>query len=236
MTYYAVRIITISVWEWALMSEIMTSRFFTRDDPQLNKPLLKLPEIWWSRPYEYAWASSFISRDHVVLDAGCGICHPFKYYLCTLCENVYACDKDERLLSKVHILREMISVFGEQALDLPLLYLSLPYVSRQDISATTYDAAMFDHVICISVLEHLVAGEILKTLVEFRRIIKPDGLILITIDYPYLSLDLFDQMVKESGLSYAGPVSFALPVDALTTALFPEFPEGIFSFRAILKK
>ena len=62
------------------MSELI-SRFFTFDDPKLNKVILKLPESWWSRPYEYAWAKSFVEQDHVVLDAACGVCHPFKFYL-----------------------------------------------------------------------------------------------------------------------------------------------------------
>lgn len=66
------------------MNEIKTSRFITFDDPQLKKVILELPEIWWSRMYEYAWASSFVNDDHVVLDAACGICHPFKFHLCNI--------------------------------------------------------------------------------------------------------------------------------------------------------
>ncbi len=104
------------------MSELI-SRFFTFDDPKLNKVILKLPESWWSRPYEYAWAKSFVEQDHVVLDAACGVCHPFKFYLCNLCNNVYACDLDQRLLSPKEILTDMFNVFGLQALEFPSLRL-----------------------------------------------------------------------------------------------------------------
>lgn len=218
------------------MTEIWTSRFITSDDPQMNKVILKLPKIWWSRPYEYAWACSFVSKNDVVLDAACGICHPFKFYLCNLCQNVYACDLDERLLSPKEILKDMIYVFGQEALTFPLDYLDKPHLSRQDISNTTYAEAMFDKVICISVLEHLSQEELLKTLLEFKRLLKKDGLIVITLDYPYLDIKTFNLMLREAGLSYADKVDFELPGNALTTHLFPEFPSGLFSFRALLKK
>lgn len=217
------------------MSEIWTSRFITVDDPQLNRIILELPENWWSRPYEYAWAGSFISSYHFVLDAACGICHPFKFYLCNLCKNVYACDLDERLLSKKEIVIDMFNVFGLKTLEFPLEYLDKPILSRQDISNTSYNVAMFDRIICISVLEHLVKEELLKTLLEFKRILKKDGLIVITIDYPYLDVETFNLMLQQAGLSYADQVNFEIPGNALTTRLFPEHPGGLYSFRALLK-
>lgn len=217
------------------MSEILTSRFITFDDPQLNTVILELPKIWWSRPYEYAWAGSLVSKDHVVLDAACGICHPFKFYLCDLCKIVYACDLDERLLSKKEILIDMFNVFGLNAFKFPLEYLDRPIFSRQDISSTSYKGAMFDRIICISVLEHLAEEELLKTLLEFKRILKKEGLIVITFDYPYLDLEKFNLMLKEAGLAYANKVDFKLPENALSTHLFPEHSGGLYSFRALIK-
>lgn len=217
------------------MNEIETSRFIKFDDPQLKKVILELPQLWWSRPYEYAWASSFIKEDHVVLDAACGICHPFKFYLSNLCKEVHACDLDKRLLSKSEILTDIFNVFDREGINFPLEYLDRPLRSWQDISHTSFSSFMFDRIVCISVLEHLKKEQLLKTLLEFKRILKKDGLIVLTVDYPYLDLKLFNRMLKKSGLLYAGRVNFVLPEDALTTDLFPEFPGGLFSFRALLK-
>ncbi|MEN6350454.1 MAG: methyltransferase domain-containing protein [Syntrophomonas sp.] len=217
------------------MSETRTSRFFTFDDPQLKTAILELPAIWWSRPYEYAWACSFAKNNHTVLDAGCGLCHPFKYYLCNLCSKVYACDLDERLLSKSEVLMDMLDVFGNDTLDFPVSYLEQPILSIQDISKTSYGSAMFDRIFCISVLEHLPQEVLFKTLLEFKRILKKKGLMVITIDYPYLNLDTFNHMLKKAGLLYADQVDFQLPDNALTTDLFPEHPGGLYSFRALIK-
>ena len=218
------------------MSEIGTSRFITFDDPQLKKVILDLPQLWWSRPYEYAWASSFVSEDHVVLDAACGVCHPFKFCLCNLCKKVYACDLDERLLSKKEIVMDIINVFGQEGLNFPLEYLDKPIMSRQDISNTSYTDAMFDRIICISVLEHLQKEDLFKTLLEFKRLLKKEGMLVVTVDYPYIDMEIFNRMLEKSGLSYTGKVNFELPGNALTTDLFPEFPGGLYSFRALLKK
>lgn len=218
------------------MSEKQTSRFFRCNDPRLNRIFLNLPENWWSRPYEYAWASSLVSSNDVVLDAACGISHPFKYYLCDLCRQVYACDLDDRILSNESILADMANVFGPQALDFPQLYLEKPLLSRQDITSTSFADEMFDRIVCISVLEHLTENELRKALSEFKRILKDDGLMIITLDYPYLSLDIFNRALEESGLAYADIVNFEMTGDVLRTALFPEFPEGLYSFRALLRK
>lgn len=217
------------------MNKIRTSRFITFNDPQLKKVILDLPQIWWSRPYEYAWASSFVNEDHVVLDAACGICHPFKFYLCNLCKKVYACDLDERLLSKNEIAADICKAFGQEGMNLLLEYLDKPLLSRQDITNTSYTEAMFDRIICISVLEHLQEEELLKTLLEFKRLLKKEGLVVVTFDYPYLDIEMFNRMLEKSGLFYAGKVNFELSGNVLTTDIFPEFPGGLYSFRALLK-
>jgi ubiquinone/menaquinone biosynthesis C-methylase UbiE len=139
-------------------------------------------------------------------------------------------------VSKKEIVKEMLNVFGQEMLNFPLDYLDKPLLSRQDISNTSYPDAMFDRIVCISVLEHLGEEELLKTLLEFKRILKKEGLIVATVDYPYLDLQTFNLMLEESGLSYANQVTFELPGNALTTNLFPEFPGGLYSFRALIRR
>lgn len=212
-----------------------TSRFITSDDPRINKVMLELPKYWWSRPYEYAWAGSFAGNEHVVLDAACGLCHPFKFHLCNLCKSVYACDINEHILCARNILLDMFRYFGVDAFDFPIEYLGKPILSRQDISDTSYNDAMFDLILCISVLEHLSEEKVLKTLVEFKRILNKDGLIVITFEYPLMDLKTFNTLLEQTGLTYAGTALFDLPETALTTDLFHEYADGPYCFRALLK-
>lgn len=218
------------------LNDQIVSRIFTVDDPQLNNVILEIPQIWWSRPYEYAWAASFVEGSHIVLDAACGLCHPFKFFLCNICRNVHACDYDERILSPTEIMNDMVRCFGLKALNFPLDYLFLPHLSRQDIIRTNYSDSMFDRIFCLSVLEHLDSESILEVLQEFKRILKDDGLVAVTIDVPYLELENFNQIVKKSGLTYFGETILEIPENVLKTDLFPEFLGGLYSFRALLKK
>ena len=94
---------------------LFTSRFVTRGDQRLDHLILPLHKTWWSRPYEYAWASRFADGADTVLDAACGVEHPFKFFLLDRCREVHACDIDERILSRERTLRELRSVFGNDA-------------------------------------------------------------------------------------------------------------------------
>lgn len=44
----------------------LISRFFKINDEIMKEVIVPLPGTWWSRPYEYCWASKFPGR--VVLD------------------------------------------------------------------------------------------------------------------------------------------------------------------------
>jgi len=59
-----------------------TSRFILADDPHCDTIAgIPIPQNWWSRHQEYKWAAQFAGPEYVVLDAACGISHPFKWYL-----------------------------------------------------------------------------------------------------------------------------------------------------------
>lgn len=60
--------------------------FFTTGDCHTKKFVFDLPEAWWSRHYEYEWAKQFCAGEDIALDAACGICHPFKFYLADNCK------------------------------------------------------------------------------------------------------------------------------------------------------
>lgn len=95
--------------------EFMESRYIRQSDPKTDTLVFPLHPAWWSRPYEYEWARRFARPDDVVLDAACGISHPFKFWLAEHCREVHACDWDERILSEEAIRLDIVSDFGEQA-------------------------------------------------------------------------------------------------------------------------
>jgi SAM-dependent methyltransferase len=143
------------------------SRFFKQDDPSVKKvDDFILPIPWWSRPFEYAWATSFVKPDETVLDAGCGVEHPFKWYLGRRAK-AYACDTNPMVR-----------------------YIAIPddveflNIAVDSIASLYYQDEFFDTVFCLSVLEHLPKAEIKKAISEFKRVLKPGGKLVLTIDVP----------------------------------------------------
>jgi hypothetical protein len=51
----------------------LRSRFVTTGDPKITRLIYDLPETWWSRFYEYAWAAEFVRETDIVLDVACGM-------------------------------------------------------------------------------------------------------------------------------------------------------------------
>ena len=227
------------------------SRFFTEADFNKDTIVFKLLPSWWSRPYEYAWAGNFAERDDVVLDAACGIEHPFKFYLLDHCRKVYACDYDDSILSSKDILNAVKNTFGEEASrELPSKYLNNIHYSRAYLMSLPYKDKMFDKIYCISVLEHLkdyfnkypllthmgfmkifLKNDIYATLKEFERILKDDGLIIMTFDYPDINLSYLKKAIAELGLSFAGNISLDIPDNALHSKEL-----NLNCFRAVIKK
>ena len=175
--------------------------FFKQSDPHIEELAgYQLPSDWWSRPWEYAWAIEYAQAGLVVADMGCGWHYrPFKDALADVCHFVYAVDANERLHEQKRA-DNMAFVIAD---------ITKPIFGIQD--------EQLDRVFCISVLEDLgdMAAPALK---EFRRCIKDDGQIVLTFDMPYLdaptpvypglSLDKFEQAMKEAGLQYAGEVDY----------------------------
>lgn len=233
------------------MEDRMTSRFFTTVDARAERLVLPLPPVWWSRPYEYAWAATFAEDAATVLDAACGVEHPFKFYLLDHCREVHACDLDERILSPRETILGLARTYGNAAVEaLPGRYLEGIRFERASVTHLPYPDGMFDRVFCISVLEHLddffnrhsgwfVPGpfrsvfrrDIERALREFCRVLKDDGLAVLTFDHPDINLDYLFRISGEAGLQPAGPVRRIIPPDAI----FFE-PLGLRCFRLALRK
>ena len=154
-----------------------------------------IPYGWWSRRYEYAWAAQWAGFGETVVDMGYGATHrPFKNFLCDHAEVVYGIDARP----------------SEEA-QLPPNFVPLV----EDFTATTSlpDNSM-DQVYCLSVLED--TDHIDRALVEFKRVLTPGGLIVLTFDIPYndtkpehdlykgVNLDEFTGFVENAGLQSKG--------------------------------
>lgn len=211
------------------------SRFFVHSDEQTDTVVLKLPHDWWSRFYEYEWASKFADKNDVVLDAACGVSHPFKFYLTEKCQAVYACDLDPRILNYDAIIEETKIIFGENAaLQLTeSTYIDDVHFSLANLTTLPYEDKQFDKVFCISVLEHMDQSSMYQAFHEFYRVLKDDGLLILTFDFPDIQLDVLEKIIDQSNLAFYGAVSYELPQDALYSRFHPP---TLYCFRAVLKK
>jgi ubiquinone/menaquinone biosynthesis C-methylase UbiE len=90
---------------------------------------------------------------------------------------------------------------------------------------------MFDRVFCISVLEHMPPADRAAALREFARIVRPDGLVVLTMDHPLVDLGEFVRLVAAAGLRFVGDVRLHVPPDALAS---PD--RRLRCFRALLQR
>lgn len=173
--------------------------FFKRDDVRSEVVAgLKLPEQWWSRPYEYAWALQFARPADIVADMGTGwMYRPFKDALADICGFVYAIDADERLLSQT-VKENMCFLIANMTERVPL------------------DDNSLDKIFCISVLEDLDAM-VNGALREFARLLRPKGSIVTTFDvqydmskplgrYPGVNFEKLLGAMDDNGLMFDGDV------------------------------
>jgi SAM-dependent methyltransferase len=231
------------------MDDLLTSRFFRRDDLADRQFVFTMPQQWWSRKYEYHWAGQFADPAATVLDAACGIEHPLKFFLLDHCRACYACDLDQRLLDRDALRQSVVEGFHvEPAEAFPDRYLDEVDYRIASLLDLPYDDAQFDRIFCVSVLEHLrdrcnrypwlsyipplaalLRRDIRDALAEFKRSLKPAGLIVLTFDYPRINLRYLRRVVEELDLQFAGPCDFTLPTDAIFQ---PE--KKLHCFRAVL--
>lgn len=213
---------------------IYDSRFFVEPDERAETIFFKLPFDWWSRFYEYHWASQFIHKDDVVLDAACGVCHPFKFYLADRCREVHACDVDARILNHEAILQDISAFFSpETAANMDLSYFAKVHLIQADLTKLPYENRKFDKVFCISVLEHMDEESMFKAFTEFTRVLKNDGLLILTFDFPDIQFPILKNAISQAGMDFYGNVSFERPPDALYSRFHPP---TLYCFRVVLKK
>lgn len=141
---------------------------FTTSDPiMLEVGGEPIPDAWWSRRYEYAWATQQIRDARVVADMGAGwMGRPFTKQLASVCDKVYAVDIDPRLKELPDIDR-VTKIIGD-------------FSRMLDIPAHSLDA-----VFCISVLEDLTPEAQENAWFEWRRLLRKGGRVVFTCDVQY---------------------------------------------------
>lgn len=103
-----------------------------------------------------------ISRDHRVLEVGCGVARIGRE-LAPTCGEWYGVDISETILARAR----------QRTAHLPNVHLQvLPTVTLQ-----AFADDFFDRVYCHAVLVHLDKEDLFKYLVEMRRVLKPRGLL-----------------------------------------------------------
>lgn len=153
------------------------NKFFTIDDKKIDKlGEYNIPREWWSRGYEYSFASKYLKEGEIILDAGCGIEHPFKWFAATKVKKVIAIDIDERLKTLQH--------------QPNIKYLCI------DFSNISNEVEKVDVIFCISVLEHLTPEQQKETIKQFSKVLKEKGKLILTVDFPILKPEILKELVK----------------------------------------
>lgn len=160
----------------------------------------EVPEGWWSRAFEYDFAMQYAHAGQVVADMGMGWHYrPLHDALSIVCDFVYGVDSHKGIL------------------DLPPMAHGTYIVADFSQPIEGIPPASLDRIFCISVLEELINYQ--DALSEFKRLLKPDGLCIITCDVPYkddkpahekykgVKLDEFEDAIKAAGLAYDGMVN-----------------------------
>lgn len=143
---------------------------------------------WPFRRLEYSFVLDILlaslKRGDKYLDAGCGVT-PLAHILAGKGICAHACDANRRLIDALLALRTE-TVYGT----------SVTY-STEDLTALSYPDGTFDAISCVSVLEHIAAPPDQMAVRELLRILKPDGVLVLTVDFAPSSSALLD-----SGLAY----------------------------------
>lgn len=139
--------------EQAYSRDLLANRFILeKDEAVFQLAGISLRSTWWSRPYEYAWASHFVGADYVVLDAASGISHPFKWHLGQTCKETWALDIDPRIANINAIFQETKADLGLQALETlqksPKLHRNVNRICGS-ICCLPDTLPQFDHASCV---------------------------------------------------------------------------------------
>lgn len=146
---------------------------------------------------------------------------------------VYACDLDPRILDSQAIIQEVTAFNREAGTQLDQDYFDKLNLTQANLTHLPYESNIFDKVFCISILEHMDEESMVKTFEEFSRILKDEGLLILTFDYPDIQFSILTKAMQKTGLDFYGDVSFDLPSNAVYSQFHAPF---LYCYRAVLRK
>lgn len=214
------------------IDQLYFSRFILTNDLSSNELLFNIPSQWWSRIYEYKWASLFAKPEDVCLDAACGLEHHLKFYLASICKEAHGCDVDSSIINKDFLAHKIRSSFGESEYNKVKSSLEKLNLTIADISNLPYTDKKFDKIYCISVLGHLDSNILEKSFLELNRVLKDDGLIILTFDHPTYEPTALQTLMDKTGFKFACGVELSKPSTALESQVY----KGLSCFRAVIRK
>lgn len=168
-------------------------------------PLFNKPAIYGSRLWEYPYAiiSSDIKRGMKCADIGCGMT-PFSIYL----KEISGCQV-VGIDSEIFPTGTRYKAFG---VSLEFIEQTSLKIIQSGLDVLPLGSNSFDRVFCLSVIEHLDPETAQRGLHEMARILRPGGVVVITVDVNMMSdisrpLDL----IWDSGLQPIGGIDIRWP-------------------------
>lgn len=133
----------------------------------------------------------------------------------------------------------------------PAKYFKNIHYTQASLLNLPYQDKYFDKIYCISVLEHLeddlnpflipvidfsalsetIKHDIYHAIKEFKRVLKDDGLMILTFDYPSINLQYLSNIIADLNLDFAGNTKYELPDNAVYCAQW-----DLYCFKAVVRK
>lgn len=177
-----------------------------------------------TRRFEYPWAFEQIQRigrPVRVLDIGAGMAG-FQFTLSQQGHEVHAVDPGMGAKGKGWELNPAFHARLARAYHAPVK------LWPTTISGAQLEDQSFDVVLSVSTIEHLTTTEVDELAVEVRRVLKPDGLLVLTVD---LFLDVQPFTLRTANV-YGRNVDIRALLEAFNSTLVSGVPEELFGFAA----
>lgn len=144
--------------------------------------------------WDFSWSilNGDLKKDMRILDCGSGR-GALQFYLSSLGMDVYSIDiKDNssKLFTKLKSLGIKLSLPPDRVhRKLNRKYNCDVKFRQESVGKMSFDSNFFDRILCISVIEHISDDTLKKSLLEMERVLKPEGLLILTFDYHFETAD-----------------------------------------------